>query len=275
MDLAGDGGTGASSRPPPVHHDLCSQEVNPPWLCSCSLPVVYKIFGWFGGGRAALLASLSAWSRGCRMGAGYLGQRDNAASSHGGALKHHQPLRGKTRAEAVPWPPSFANWGTEEVTLPRVRGPHPGPPPQSPAVPGGSLPPPAEGVFRGMAGSPGPAALSTETHFPAFILPENLKTRLHPEGPGSKSGDTNLRVSRASDDFHRSVPDCGAGGTGVEQSRVPAPPPSPAPHWLLQPTPVSLLQRILQILCASVGFLLLPLFFFFFLNACFVNVQRQ
>lgn len=210
------------------------------------------------------------------MGAGYLGQRDNAASSHGGALKHHQPLRGKTRAEAVPWPPSFANWGTEEVTLPRVRGPHPGPPPQSPAVPGGSLPPPAEGVFRGMAGSPGPAALSTETHFPAFILPENLKTRLHPEGPGSKSGDTNLRVSRASDDFHRSVPDCGAGGTGVEQSRVPAPPPSPAPRWLLQPTPVSLLQRILQILCASVGFLFLPLFFFFFfLNACFVNVQRQ
>lgn len=80
-----------------------------------------------------------------------------------------------------------------------------------------------------MAGSPGPAALSTETHFPAFILPENLKTRLHPEGPGSKSGDTNLRVSRASDDFHRSVPDCGARGTGVEQSRVPAPPPLPSP----------------------------------------------
>lgn len=54
------------------------------------------------------------------MGAGYLGQRDNAASSHGGALKHHQPLRGKTRAEAVPWPPSFANRG--------------------PAVPGGPCP---------------------------------------------------------------------------------------------------------------------------------------
>lgn len=208
------------------------------------------------------------------MGAGYLGQRDNAASSHGGALKHHQPLRGKTRAEAVPWPPSFANWGTEEVTLPRVRGPQLGPPPQSPAVPGGSLPPPAEGVFRGMAGSPGPAALSTETHFPAFILPENLKTRLHPEGPGSKSGDTNLRVSRASDDFHRSVPDCGAGGTGVEQSRVPAPPPLPSPT-LAPSTHAGLLVAAHPPDPPCERGIPFSSSFFFFLNACFVNVQRQ
>ena len=186
---------------------------------------LWNVLGWFGGGGVvAFWAPRVQDEAGVRGAAARTALASPTCPERGSRLllslfthilavpipRPRVPLRSHPRGQAGCWGPT-------------ARTHTPGP--CSPGEGLSSGPPPCRGMLGArvvpQSSSPRPSAPCTKTNFLAFILLEDLKTRLHPQGPESKSksGDRNLLVSLGSDYFKANftVSACqvrGAAGSG-------------------------------------------------------------